>query len=148
MCGFVKGIFEMQDIKQEHRHHMGKNDFITTEYAERYFEKGRNAYIEGEYKTAKSWLKKALYIFQALCDKESFVDVLRLMENVIDKMGGGKEYNEICELTLRCDQMTPDEFAENCRGGILQQYGERPTFNDTQKNALICELLKDLQRAA
>ena len=138
----------MQDIKQEHRHHMGKNDFITTEYAKRYFEKGRDSYVEGEYKIAKSWLKKALYIFQTLCDKESFVDVLRLMENVIDKMGGGKEYNEIRELTLRCDQMTTDEFAKNCRGGILQQYGERTTHFNTQGSALICELLKDLQSMA
>ena len=148
MCDFVKETFEMQDIKQEHRRHMDRNKYNTIEYAERYFEKGRNSYVKGEYKTAKSWLKKALYIFQELCNKESFVDVLRLMENVIDKMGGGKEYNEICDLTLRCDRMTPDEFAENCRAGILQQYGERPTFNDTQKNALICDLLKDLQRAA
>ena len=148
MCDFVEGIFEIQDIKQEYRRHMDRNKYITPEKGVEYLEKGEKLHREGKNELAKGWLKKALFVFQYHKDKERFIEVLNRMADVLWDMGLSSQSRELLNSALEYKNMEQDEFERECESDVFNNYVERPTHFNTQGSALICDLLKDLQRAA
>ena len=127
---------------------MGRDDYITTEKGDEYFEKGQKLYREGKHELAMDWLKKALFVFQFQKNKEKFIEVLNRMAHLLSDLGLSGQSVTLQDLASKYENMEKRKFDEECESAFFQSYVERPTFFNTRESLLICDLLHDLKSMA
>ena len=117
---------------------------ITKENGDSFLRKGGDKSLTNEIRL--TWLKKALFIFQSLRDKDKFADILSIMGGLMNAMGKSAEGMKLYELSRAYGAMDENTFVSKCDSNEFQKYVERPTHFDSQQGVLL--LLDDLKSLA